>query len=585
MALKSFTIKIGADTKDFNKGLRDADKAIKSTIKEGNALKESLKLNFDQKKFEAAQKNAQHALDLTNQKANALREQLKLLEDAGAIDSDNYYELSTKLATTEIQAEKLKKDLEDINNLKFTRLSTNFDNLSAKLVKAGKATAGLSLAAAGTLVGMYKLATSAVEAGDEIETLADKYNLSAVQIQKWSYIAMQSDVASEQLYKGITKARDAIGTALVGETNNATNALEKLFGDLSKIPTDSEGAFETIILQLSQVEDSTLQAYYANEIFGERLATELIPLIRKGAGALKEFNDEFEEVGYLSNEQVKNLSEVDNELNKMKQELTNAKNELGMALLPILRSLTDFVTGKLVPAIKQVAEWFAKLPSGIQNIIFTGLTLLAVLSPILLIGGKIVGLAGSLIKSLPSLTSLISKLGTTTGRTLITVAAIASVIMMINDIVNNWASMNTWQKIISILGVVTVAALGAAVAFGAFHSAWSLGLAVAGIVAGIAAVTAAVNSAKNSIDSDIQDVSSPNIFSGNSSGTSYSNSGSSVPSYDVISGSNYNTVSSSNDTYNIDINMNSTGSLDYDARQLASEVIKQIQVAKQSSGR
>ncbi len=64
----------------------------------------------------------------------------------------------------------------------------------------------------------------------------------------------------------------------------------------------------------------------------------------------------------------------------------------------------------------------------------------------------------------------------------------------------NWEYMNGMQKIVSVLGVLTVALLSAAIAFGAFNSAWSLGLAIAGIVAGIVAVTAAVNSAKKNID-------------------------------------------------------------------------------------
>lgn len=64
----------------------------------------------------------------------------------------------------------------------------------------------------------------------------------------------------------------------------------------------------------------------------------------------------------------------------------------------------------------------------------------------------------------------------------------------------NWEYMNGVQKWISVIGTLTVAALSAAVAMGAFHSAWSLGLASAGIVAGIAAVTAMVNSAKSNIE-------------------------------------------------------------------------------------
>ena len=68
-------------------------------------------------------------------------------------------------------------------------------------------------------------------------------------------------------------------------------------------------------------------------------------------------------------------------------------------------------------------------------------------------------------------------------------------------VLTNWEYMNGIQKIVSVLGVLTVALLSAAIAFGAFHSAWSLGLAVAGIAAGIVAVTASVNSAKANIDS------------------------------------------------------------------------------------
>mgnify|MGYP003311525321 CR=1 FL=1 len=63
----------------------------------------------------------------------------------------------------------------------------------------------------------------------------------------------------------------------------------------------------------------------------------------------------------------------------------------------------------------------------------------------------------------------------------------------------NWGNMETWQKIIGLLGALTVTLLGCAIAFGAFHSAWSLGVAAVGIAAGIAAVVVAVSTAKDSI--------------------------------------------------------------------------------------
>lgn len=71
-------------------------------------------------------------------------------------------------------------------------------------------------------------------------------------------------------------------------------------------------------------------------------------------------------------------------------------------------------------------------------------------------------------------------------------------------LITNWSDMSTWQKIIGIIGVATTAILGLAMAFGAFHSAWSLGLATAGIIAGIGAIVASVATVKKEVETPIQ---------------------------------------------------------------------------------
>ena len=63
-----------------------------------------------------------------------------------------------------------------------------------------------------------------------------------------------------------------------------------------------------------------------------------------------------------------------------------------------------------------------------------------------------------------------------------------------------WKGMTGFEQVVSVLGVVTAAALAAAVAFGAFHSAATMGIAAAGIVAGIIATTAAIHNATARID-------------------------------------------------------------------------------------
>jgi hypothetical protein len=71
-------------------------------------------------------------------------------------------------------------------------------------------------------------------------------------------------------------------------------------------------------------------------------------------------------------------------------------------------------------------------------------------------------------------------------------------------LIQNWGDMNTWQRIIGIIGVATTAILGLAMAFGAFHSAWSLGLASAGIVAGIAMIVGSIASVKKDVSVPVE---------------------------------------------------------------------------------
>lgn len=517
MATKSFTIKIGADTSDFKKGLREADKAINSSKKQANALQQSLKVEFDASKFKTAQQVAQQALDMTNQKVQALRDQLNYLEESGQINTNSYYDLQTQLAKSQIEADKLEKSLKELNELDPSSLTNNINKLSTGLSKAGQSTLKLSVASTAALAGMYKLSSEAATTGAEIQDYVDRLGISAEALQKWKYIALQSGVENETLYKSFAKLRSSLGTILAGETSAASDAVKALLGDVSNLPSSTEESFEVLCQAIASVEDETLKAYYANQIFGERIATDLLPLLNRTTGELNELGAEFESIGYLSGEQVKALADFDDELNIMKERLSLAATELGVALLPVLEVLSEFVTETLVPAIQWLAEKFESLPGGIQKGIIGFVAFLAVLSPVLTISSKLFGTIGSLIKTLPNLSKCISALNTPLGKTMTTMGVLFTTISLISEIVKAWGSMNAWQKVISILGAITVAALGAAVAFGAFHSAWSLGLAVAGIIAGIVAVTAAVNAAKDSIDSSTSDIAAPSISGGSGS--------------------------------------------------------------------
>ena len=509
-SIKGVSIPIGADTSSFIKSLKKLSKEINYSEKQAKELQKQLELRFDEKTFSKAQAKVRSDLEATEQKARAIREQMQHLEKTSGVDTKSYKDLQVELEKATTQSMQLEEKLKALDKLKFENATKGITKLSSGLENAAKKTAVFSAAAVGAIAGVTKLAKSAVEVGDEIQTTADKFSLSAEAIQRWNYIALQSDVASEQLYKAMTKSRDAIGTAIAGGTSTAKNALESLVGDLKQLPTDTESAFMTVITALASVEDSTLQVYYANEIFGERIATDLIPLLKQGANGIAQLSREFEAVGYLTNEQVRSLADYDNALNIVNTRLENAKTELGLALIPVYEKFVNLLENNIIPAIKDVANWFENLSPGMQSTITNGLLLVAALSPVLLILSKITGAIPSLIKMLDLLKGKITNLHLGIG------AVVASLGLVIG-LFQNWGNMGTIAKIIGVIGTLTAALFGAALAFGVFHSSWSLGIAIGAIVAGITAATLAINSAKDEISTNIPDfkASDYNVTSGN----------------------------------------------------------------------
>lgn len=462
--IKGLSVKIGADTSDFIKGLKKVDKEINATTKQANELQKGLQLEFNESRFVEAQKVVQQSLEKTEEKAKAIREQLKFLEDTGAVDTEGYKKLQTELYKTENNAVLLKQKLEDINNVKTTSITAKIKNIITNL-KTGTVVAG---AIAGSI---YKIGKSSAEAGGKIQDFADRLGITAEQVQRYDYIAMQSGVDTEQLAKSMAKARDAIGTALSGTSNTATAALESLFGDLKKIPTSTEEGFNAIIEKLAQVKDSTLQAYYANEIFGERLATNLLPLINNGSDKLEQLNKEFETLGYLSNDEVQELADLDDSFNNITKRVQNLTYQLGTALAPVI----EFVISLLQPVISFLHQ------------------IMELITPVI-----------------DAITILADKINT------LSFATIGYGWL--------WGDDNSKSKLNNVF------------------TTWG---------------------EPKSYNETTNNYSTPSTNNNNSTTTNYED----------------------NSTTNIEIGVNATGNLDYDAKTLADEVIRQIALKKQASGR
>lgn len=537
--IKSVSVKIGADTSEFLKSLKSLNSEISNTSKTANALQKGLELEFDESRFVQAQKQVQAALAATETKAEAIRQELKFLEDSGKVDTAGYQKLQTELAKTETKALQLKEQLDKIDQLKLENVSKNFTEFGSKVEGVGRSLMGISTAAGAAAVGILAAGKSAAASGAEIDDLAQRSQISAEKIQELSYVAMQTGVEQNQLQKAIIKTRAVFADFATGTENTATKALERLNIDINSFE-NSEDAFDGIISALSQMDDLTEQAAIANEIFGDRLANNLIPYINAGDEAIAQFKAEFAEMPSLSSEQIAALAGLDDQFNRLTQTLEFQKMQLGVALIPVWESLIEILDEKIIPAVEKAIGWFSSLSTEQQQAILIVLGLVAALAPLLIAIGRISQGVGALIKLFGSLNK--ASLTTAAG-----IGMLIGALALGLDLIINWQNMSTVEKILKSLAL---AALAAAAAVAVFHASWSVGIAVGAITAGIVAAVAAINAAKKKILPDEPDIDVGDISSNfNDSGYDFS-SGTGYGSY-----SSYDQSSAYNDYSNVTINI------------------------------
>ena len=403
MANRSFVFKIGADTSDFIKEMNKADKEVTKFDKQAQKLEKGLEIKFDESRFVQAQKLMQKALEQTEKNAEACRKELKYLEETGQTDTQAYDEITQKLAEAETRAVQLNQELNKLEKISYDKFIQNIDKVGKGLTTVANTMKTVSIASGAVLAGLTKITKDTIKTGDEIATLASKYNLTAEEIQKLQYIAMQSDVADTSLYKGLQKVNAALADMAKGETSNAAKAL-------SELGLDANSSFEKVISTLSNLESATDKVYYANEIFGDKLGSDIIPLLNQGSDAINEYIKEFEEVGYLSNESVENLSRVDNVLNKVKETFKQLALSLGQTLIPVVEKFAEYLEKNVAPKLQKIIDKFDSMSESSKETAMKILILIPIITALTAGVGKLILGVSNILKILPSIGKAMSAL-------------------------------------------------------------------------------------------------------------------------------------------------------------------------------
>lgn len=406
-SIRGLTVEISADATKFKQELSHIKSEAKTTQTDLNNLQKSLKLEFDNQKFLQAQMTAQQAIDKTAEIADTLKSRLKYLEESGNVNTAEYRKLQNELSRNELQAVQLKRQLEEINKIKLDHVAKQFSNIGSGIEKAGKAIAPFSALAAGAITSLGAFGVKTAATGAAIDDLALRLGISAEKVQEYQYVTAQAGVEWDVFEKALIKARAAMLDLSTGATNTATKAIQSLGLSIENFATQEE-MFDAIITALSGMEDKTLQAAYANTIFGDKIANQMLPYLNAGSKAINQFKSEFAQIGALSNEQVAGLANLDDTLYLLKQSSQQVVNQLGASFAPLIKYIADTLQTSLIPKLQSLSRWFNSLTLGQQEFALKALLLVTVLAPLTMGIGKIVSGIGGLISILPQLGSALS---------------------------------------------------------------------------------------------------------------------------------------------------------------------------------
>lgn len=428
-AVRGLTIELGLDSNKFDNSIKGINKNLKNTNSNLNALNKLIRV--DPTNIEALTrkqglltnkvKDSNDKLGKLNDELSDAKKKLKL----GKIGQKEFDKIQRSIDTTEaglIRTNKeLKKTAKRLAALKvanLTKLSTGFKKMGRTLTRT------LTPAILGAFAAVAKLTNDFINAGDEIAKTAKKMQTTSEALQEWRFIAERSGVSNSALEKSFMKVNAAVADVVTETTGPAADALRDLGISQEFLEEANLSAAETydlVILKLSEMEDEVLRTSIANEIFGDKTATELTPILLENAEAISALKEEARELGIISNEDAAQAEALADMITNLKQEFGKLAANLAISVIPLFKSLVAWVKEKIIPIFRKFIDKWSNLTDGQKK---TRVALLAVLAAL----GPLISIIGGLIGVFVTLTTVAAAANIAMGPLILIIAGIALVV-------------------------------------------------------------------------------------------------------------------------------------------------------------
>lgn len=228
------------------------------------------------------------------------------------------------------------------------------------------------VAAVGAAIG--GLVLNMVDAGSEIDDNAQKIGFSTEAYQYWALVMQRIGTDASTLSLAIRNMTTFTQNLADGQ-GEALLTLQKLgIGYEEFMAMTPEEQFYTLIEALQGMTDETEKTQIAQEIFGNRVYQELLPLLGMEQGSLEDLRNEFESLGLImSDDMVKSIAAVGDKLDNLGNLFKVMGLNIAVDFLPeinnILDAFTALVTGSssVEDAMQMIADSFVNVIKKIVN--------------------------------------------------------------------------------------------------------------------------------------------------------------------------------------------------------------------------
>lgn len=197
--------------------------------------------------------------------------------------------------------------------------------------------------------------------GDEIAKTAPKLGISTDALQEARVWADRNGISAGKLDRAVGRLNQRVGRAVEGNEKyaDAFAALGIELQDQQGNVRATEDVLADTISALSEIEDPALQSARAAEVFGTKMARDLMPALRDGSLSLEDAAALAHELGIVMDEDALAASErFTDEWANLKAAASGFLHEAGTPVMMFLaENLFPFIREQVVPALRTFGQW------------------------------------------------------------------------------------------------------------------------------------------------------------------------------------------------------------------------------------